>query len=232
MKVVILAGGRGTRLAEETDRIPKPMVEIGGRPILWHIMKGYDSFGFRDFVLACGYKSGVIKDYFDGFPGVSVVDTGLDTLTAGRLKRLTDWLPDDDFLVTYGDGVADVNIRELVAFHKAHGRLATVTAVRPPARFGSLTLDGDTVVEFSEKEQGSEGWINGGFLAFHRGVLDRISGDTSSLEYDVLRGLSEDRELAAFRHSGFWHPMDTLRDRIHLEEIWNSGAAPWKLWRD
>lgn len=257
MKVVILAGGRGTRLAEETGQIPKPMVEIGGRPILWHIMKSYDSYGFRDFVIACGYKGSVIKDYFDRFSAlnsdwttnltdgsrelrsaalpdwrVSVVDTGLDTLTAGRLKRLRDWLPDDVFLVTYGDGVANVNIRELVSFHRSHGRLATVTAVRPPARFGSLKLDGDSVVEFSEKEQGNEGWINGGFLVFEQSVLDRISGDSTSLEHDLLRSLSADGELTAYRHAGFWHPMDTLRDRVHLEDIWNSGAAPWKLWKD
>lgn len=255
MKVVILAGGRGTRLAEETARIPKPMVEIGGRPILWHIMKIYDNFGFRDFIVACGYKGAIIKDYFDRFPAinsdwtisladgrrqpahgplpdwtVTLADTGLDTMTAGRLRRLRQWITEDVFLVTYGDGVASVNIQDLVAFHHRHGRLATVTAVRPPARFGSLEIDGDLVSEFSEKEQSREGWINGGFFAFCRAVLDRVPGDTSSLEYNVLSELAAEGQLAAYRHTGFWHPMDTLRDRDHLEELWASGTAPWKVW--
>ncbi len=255
MKVVILAGGYGTRIAEETARIPKPMIEIGGRPILWHIMKIYDRFGYKDFIVACGYKGAVIKDYFDRFqainsdwtvrlsdgrrqpgPGavpdwiVAPVDTGLDTMTAGRLKRLGQWIGGDTFLATYGDGVANVDIGELVAFHRRHGRLATVTAVRPPARFGSLDLAGDLVSEFSEKAQGREGWINGGFFVFERGLLDRIAGDASSLEDDVLGVLASEGQLAAFRHEGYWHPMDTLRDRDHLERLWRAGTAPWKLW--
>lgn len=257
MKTVILAGGYGSRLAEETARVPKPMVEIGGRPILWHIMKIYESHGFNDFVVACGYKGSVIKDYFDRFAvlnsdwtvnlttdsrsmgparlpnwNVALVDTGLDTMTAGRLKRLRPWLDGDFFLATYGDGVANVNIRELVAFHRHHSRLATVTGVRPPARFGSLEMDGDLVTEFSEKEQGREGWINGGFFVLNREVLDRIPGDASSLEYGLLRDLAAEGQLAAFRHSGFWQPMDTLRDRNYLETLWAENAPPWKTWTD
>ena len=257
MKVVILAGGYGSRLAEETSRVPKPMVEIGGRPILWHIMKIYDAFGFRDFIVACGYKGAVIKDYFDrfrvlnsdwsisladgrrtpepvGLPNwtVAPVDTGLHTMTAGRLRRLRHWITEELFLATYGDGVADVNIEELVAFHRRQGRLATVTAVRPPARFGSLEIDGDCVTEFSEKEQGREGWINGGFFAFHRSILDRVHGDASSLELDLLRELAKEGQLAAYRHHGFWHPLDTLRDRNHLEQLWTAGSAPWKVWSE
>jgi glucose-1-phosphate cytidylyltransferase len=257
MQVIILAGGYGSRLLEETTRIPKPMVEIGGRPILWHIMKIYNSFGFKNFIIACGYKGTVIKDYFDRFSAlnsdwtisladgkrrlergalpdwnVTLVDTGLDTMTAGRLRRLKNWITDEHFLATYGDGVANIDVQKLVAFHRRHGRLATVTAVRPPARFGSLRITDDRVVEFSEKEQGREGWINGGFFVFHRSVLDRVASDASSLEYDVLRDLAEQEQLAAYCHDGFWHPMDTLRDRNHLDEQWATGAAPWKLWQD
>jgi glucose-1-phosphate cytidylyltransferase len=257
MQVVILAGGYGSRLLEETSRIPKPMVEVGGRPLLWHIMKIYDSCGFRDFIIACGYKGAVIKDYFDrfgalnsdwtvnlsdgtrrlktgGLPNwnVSLIDTGLDTMTGGRLRRLKPHITGDYFLATYGDGVANIDLAKLVAFHESHGRAATVTAVRPPARFGSLSIENDLVTEFSEKEQSREGWINGGFLVLTRSVLDRIAGDSSSLEYDLLRDLARDKQLAAYRHEGFWHPMDTLRDRQQLEHHWASGAAPWKMWRD
>lgn len=257
MKVVILAGGHGTRLSEETSRIPKPMVEIGGLPILLHIMKIYDSFGFKDFVVACGFKGAVIKEYFyrfavinsdwtinlaDGFRrqelgripewSVTLVDTGLNTMTGGRLRRLRHYITDELFLVTYGDGVADVNIQKLVEFHEGHGRLATVTAVRPPARFGHLEINGDLVTEFSEKAQAGEGWINGGFLVLHKSVLDRIAGDESSLEHELLRDLASENQLAAYRHDGFWLPMDTLRDRNLLEQLWAAGSAPWKIWPD
>ncbi len=257
MQVVILAGGYGSRLLEETSRVPKPMVEVGGRPLLWHIMKIYDSYGFRDFIIACGYKGAVIKDYFDrfgalnsdwtinladgarqfktgGLPNwsVSLIDTGLDTMTGGRLRRLKQNITGKYFLATYGDGVANIDLTKLIAFHESHGCAATVTAVRPPARFGSLLIENNLVTEFSEKEQSREGWINGGFLVLTRSVLDRITGDNSSLEYDLLRGLARDKQLAAYCHDGFWHPMDTLRDRQQLEDHWATGSAPWKMWRD
>ncbi len=257
MKVVILAGGFGSRLAEETRAVPKPMVEIGGRPMLWHIMNIYAAAGYGDFVIACGYKGEVIKDYFDRFAArnsdwtlalatgkregvrglvpdwrVSPVDTGYATLTGGRLRRLRDWLGTGTFLATYGDGVANVDLGALVEFHRRHGRLASVTAVHPPARFGALELDGPLVREFSEKPQSREGWINGGFFVFEPTVLDRIAGDESSLEHDLLRALAAAGELAAFRHEGFWHPMDTLRDRQQLDAMWAAGRAPWKTWSD
>ena len=255
MKTVILAGGMGSRLAEETERIPKPMVEIGGPPILWHIMKIYSSFGFREFVIAVGYKGELIKDYFLNYyyrrndfsirfdSGelqvhngriddwiVHVIDTGLETQTGGRIRRLSDWIGDDTFLLTYGDGVADVDIRRLVDFHRSHGRLATVTAVRPPARFGGLSFDGDLVCDFIEKPQIGEGWINGGFFVLEPRVLDYIDGDDSIFEREPLERLSADQQLVAFRHDGFWQCMDTVRDRQLLEALWRSDTVPWKTW--
>jgi len=255
MKVVILAGGLGTRLSEETVVRPKPMVEIGGRPILWHIMQIYAAAGFDDFVIASGYKGEVIREYFHLFAVrhsdyrlrlrdgalewlnerapdwlVSMVDTGMTTMTGGRLRRLRPTLGDQTFMLTYGDGVGNIDIAALLAFHRAHGRLATVTAVRPPARFGGLTLDGDTVSEFSEKPQTGEGWINGGFFVFEPAIFDHLVDDETILERMPLERLSEQRQLMAYRHDGFWQPMDTLRDRQLLESLWASGAAPWKVW--
>jgi glucose-1-phosphate cytidylyltransferase len=255
MKVVLLAGGFGSRLSEHTEARPKPMIEIGPYPILWHIMNIYASHGFNEFIVACGYKGEVIKDYFHSFylrhsdyvvslkDGVqevvrseapdwkiALVDTGLHSMTGGRLARLRSWLGDATFMVTYGDGVGDVNIRALVAFHRAQKRLATVTAVRPPARFGGLTLEGEMVREFSEKPQSGEGWINGGFFVFEREVLDYINDDKMSLEREPLERLAAQGQLAAYRHEGFWHPMDTLRDKRTLEALWEGGQAPWKTW--
>jgi glucose-1-phosphate cytidylyltransferase len=257
MKAIILAGGLGTRLSEETVLKPKPMVEIGGRPILWHIMQIYSSHGFNHFVVACGYKGEVIKEYFRDYffresdivislkdgsckavsscvPDLEIelVDTGLDTMTGGRLLSLKrkKAIGDGTFMVTYGDGVADVDIKSLVAFHRAHGKLATITAVRPPARFGGLVLDGDRVVEFSEKPQTGEGWINGGFFVFEPGIVDYITNDQTSLERDPLERLAADGQLMSFCHAGFWQPMDTLREKQLLESLWSSGKAPWKTW--
>jgi len=256
MRVVILAGGRGTRLAEETGTRPKPMVEIGGRPILWHIMSVYAAYGHSDFLVACGYKGGMIKQYFHQYAvlhsdyvvnlktgavkvvnphpldwTVGVIDTGLDTMTGGRLRRLKPYLT-DTFLVTYGDGVGNVDIGKLVAFHKAHGKLATVTAVRPPARFGDLAMEGDLVRKFAEKPQTGEGWINGGFFVLEPEVLDRIEGDDISLEREPLEGLAREGQLHAYRHEGFWQPMDTVREKQLLEDLWSSGRAPWKVWTE
>jgi glucose-1-phosphate cytidylyltransferase len=255
IKVVILAGGFGTRLAEETSLRPKPMLEIGGKPILWHIMNIYGSRGFKEFIIACGFKGEVIKEYFHNFfvynsdllvnlrdgshetgnsnaPDwqVRLVDTGLYTLTAGRLRRLKPYLTDETFMVTYGDGVANIDVSALLAFHRAHGRLATVTAVAPPARFGSLLLDGDLVRCFSEKPQTGEGRINGGFFVFESAVLDYMERDDMALEREPLERLAADGQLMAFRHTGFWHPMDTLRDKQLLESLWASGEAPWMVW--
>jgi glucose-1-phosphate cytidylyltransferase len=255
LKVVLLAGGRGTRLAEETSIRPKPMVEIGGKPLLWHIMSLYASHGQRDFLVACGYRGELIKEYFRGAylassdfvidlndGGIDVlkssrldwkvglVDTGLDTMTGGRLLRLRQYLGAGTFMVTYGDGVGNVDISGLLEFHRAHGRLATVTAVHPPARFGDLTLDGDRVKNFAEKPQAHEGWINGGFFVFEPGVLGYIAGDDVSLEQEPLARLAAEGQLMAFRHSGFWQPMDTLREKQLLESLWHSGKAPWKTW--
>jgi glucose-1-phosphate cytidylyltransferase len=256
MKVVILAGGRGTRLAEETTRRPKPMVEIGGKPILWHIMKIYASHDYKDFLVACGYKGEMIKEYFHNYfihnsdymidlrDGsrqivktngddwrIGVIDTGMDTMTGGRILRLRPYLCEERFMVTYGDGVSNIDIQALEAFHEAHGRLATVSAVRPPARFGGLTLNGDTVSEFSEKPQAGEGWINGGFFVFEAGVFDYLKDDETILERAPLERLAADRQLKAFRHDGFWQPMDTIRDKQLLEDSWNTGKAPWKIWQ-
>jgi glucose-1-phosphate cytidylyltransferase len=255
MKTVILAGGLGTRLSEETGTRPKPMVEIGGRPILWHLMSIYSGHGFDEFVVACGYKGEVIKQYFNDYlhhqsdwfvdlgsgrqtivtkrtPDwrVHLIDTGADTLTGGRLLQVRDLLT-ETFMVTYGDGLGDVDITALVAFHRAHGRLATVTAVHPPARFGAIELDGDQVAVFSEKRQTNVGWINGGFLVFEPAVLELIEGPYSSLESDVLELLADKGELMAFRHDGFFQPMDTLREKKMLEDLWATGDAPWLVRR-
>jgi glucose-1-phosphate cytidylyltransferase len=255
MKVVILAGGFGTRLQEETALKPKPMVEVGGRPLLWHIMHIYASYGYREFIVALGYKGEIIKNFFlnylylssdfsislatghvqvhDGHVedwSVHLVDTGSNTATGGRLKRLAPWLQDEPFMMTYGDGVANVCIADLVEFHERHGRLATVTAVRPPARFGGLTFEGDLVTSFEEKSALGEGWINGGFFVLQPEVLDYIEGDTTLWEHEPLERLALDRQLAAFRHTGFWHPMDTLRDVRFLETLWEQHHAPWKVW--
>jgi glucose-1-phosphate cytidylyltransferase len=254
MRVVILAGGRGTRLAEETITRPKPMVEIGGKPLLWHIMQIYASYGYNDFLVACGYKGEMIKEYFhnyfihntdyfislrDGTREVintngidwriGMIDTGIETMTGGRILRLRRWVGAETFMVTYGDGVSDVDIAALVAFHRRHGRLATVTAVRPPARFGALALEGDRVAEFSEKPQAGEGWINGGFFVFEPEVLAYLEDDRTILEREPLERLAREGQLTAYCHPGFWQPMDTLRDRQLLEALWASGA-PWKRW--
>jgi glucose-1-phosphate cytidylyltransferase len=235
MKVVFLAGGRGTRLAEETEVRPKPMVEIGEHPILWHLMKHYAHFGFKEFVVALGYKGEAIRRYFaDGARAedweLHLVDTGLETQTGGRVRRLGALLRDGTFMVTYGDGVSDVDLRALLRFHRAQGRMATVTAVRPPARFGGLRLDGDRAVEFIEKPQIGEGWINGGFMVFEPALLDEISGDETVLEADVLSRLAARGQLSAYRHERFWQCMDTLREKRLLQSLWQQGRAPWKLW--
>ena len=256
MKVVILAGGLGTRLAEETEVRPKPMVEIGGRPILWHIMKTYSHYGFNEFFIALGYKGEIIKRYFldyynlNGSMTVNLVNgkteildneccedwtvhlmnTGQDTLTGGRVKRLEPYLQDATFMVTYGDGVSDVNIQELVRFHKSHGKLGTVTAVRPPARYGELIFDVDSTVEFSEKPQTHAGWINGGFLVFEPEVLNYLGRDDSIMELDALEHLAKEKQLVGYKHDGFWQCMDTLRDKRQLEAAWESGNPPWKVW--
>lgn len=252
MRTVILAGGAGTRLAEETQVKPKPMVEIGGRPILWHIMRHYASYGFSEFIVALGYKSEVIKSYFVDYCRmqssmtvqlaqgqvelhggdrdewtVHLIDTGLNTQVGGRLKRVSRWVSDGTFMATYGDGVAGLNLRELLDFHRRHGRLATLTAVRPPARFGALSLDGDMVQTFSEKPQAGEGWINGGFFVLEPEVLDYIDGDETIFEHEPLERLARDGQLAAYRHDGFWQCMDTMRDVRLLQTLWDSGEAPW-----
>lgn len=256
MKVVILAGGRGTRLAEETTTRPKPMVEIGGKPILWHIMKHYGCFGYKEFLIACGYKGEMIKEYFHNYfihnsdyiidlrDGtrqvvksngddwkVGVIDTGQETMTGGRILRLKSWVGSEPLLVTYGDGVGSVDIGSLVEFHKSHGKIATVTAVRPPARFGGLNIEGDQVTEFTEKPQAGGGWINGGFFVFEPEIFNYLVDDKTILERDPLERLAADRQLMAFKHAGFWQPMDTIRDKEFLEECWVSGRAQWKIWK-
>ena len=256
MKTIILAGGLGTRLSEETELRPKPMVEIGGRPILWHIMKSYAHYGFNDFSIALGYRGEMIKRFFldyrlitsslsvsladekvDWFMGheedwtVDLIDTGVDTQTGGRLKRLIPTIERDTLMMTYGDGVSDINIRDLVKFHRAHGKLATITAVRPPARFGSLTIDGDNVIAFAEKPQAGEGWINGGYFVFEPEVANYIAGDETYLEREPLERLAKEGQLVAFRHSGYWQPMDTKRDLEMLRERWERGDAPWRVWK-
>ena len=255
MKLVILAGGLGTRLSEETTVRPKPMVEIGGRPILWHIMKLYSRYGINEFIICLGYKGYYVKEYFANYFlhmsdltidignnsievhqsradqwRVTLVDTGAETMTGGRLKRVRTHIGDETFCMTYGDGVADINIHDLIQFHRAHGLPATVTAVRPPARFGALDLRGDVVDGFVEKPLGDGSWINGGFFVLAPEVLDRIDGDATVWEQEPLSGLARDGALAAFKHEGFWQPMDTLRDKKLLEDLWLSGDAKWRVW--
>lgn len=254
-KVVILAGGLGTRLAEETEVKPKPMVEIGEKPILWHIMKHYSHYGFKEFFIALGYKSEFIKRYFLDYYTLNgsmtidfssgkvemknkecedwllhLMDTDIQTNTGGRVKRLEPYLREGTFMVTYGDGVCNVDLMDLLRFHYSHKRIATVTAVRPPARFGGLIFDGDMVADFTEKPQIGEGWINGGFLVFEPDIFDYLEGDQSSLEADMLERLAADHQLAAYKHDGFWQCMDTLRDKRLLEGLWRDGRAPWKVW--
>jgi glucose-1-phosphate cytidylyltransferase len=257
MKVVILAGGRGTRLSEETTVRPKPMVEIGEQPIMWHIMKIYSHYGFNDFVICLGYKGNVIKEYFYNYfihesdielnlatrdfktlknpPEqwkVTLVNTGLDTMTGGRIKRIKDHIGDETFMMTYGDGLSDLNIGSLVDYHKAHSKYATVTAVKPPGRFGAISLQENGLVsQFTEKPRGDGSFINGGFFVLEPAIFDYIEGDGTIWEQEPLRKLSRDNQLMAFRHDGFWKAMDTMRDKIELKNLWNSGNAPWKVWK-
>ena len=233
MKVVILAGGYGTRISEESHLRPKPMIEIGGKPILWHILKIYSAHGINDFIICCGYKGEKIKEYFsniDSSPfNIELVDTGLDTMTGGRLKRIKNHV-NDTFCVTYGDGLSDVNLNNLVTFHKEKKSLATLTAIHPPERFGVLNLSGDYVTEFHEKHTGESSWINGGFFVFEPEIFDYLQNDSTVLERAPLETLAKEQKLSAFKHNGFWHPMDTLRDKKHLEDLWTSEKAPWKIW--
>lgn len=258
MKVVILAGGLGTRLMEETEARPKPMVEIGGKPILWHIMKIYEAYGYNDFVLCLGYKAQSIKEYFlnyylynsdvsidieknkvdvhfsnsESFK-VTLVDTGLTTNTAGRIKKIQKYVKDETFMLTYGDGVADIDINKLVEFHKSHGKLATLTSIQTPGRFGNIEMDEDGKVHhFVEKPQGDGMWINGGFFVLEPGIFKYLEGDMDAIQWEnvPLKEIANAGELAAYKHSGFWKPMDALRDRIELEQLWSSGEAKWKIW--
>jgi len=257
MKTVILAGGYGTRLSEETELKPKPLVEIGGKPILWHIMKIYSSYGLNDFVICLGYKGYLIKEYFYNYflhnsdvtidvknnklkilnqksePWtVTLVDTGKDTVTGGRLKRVSKYLGNKDFCFTYGDGVSDVNIKKLIKFHKKNKKLATVTAIKPPEKFGILKIDKDNIVEgFFEKQQGLDKYINGGFFVLSPKVIKFISGDNISWEREPMEHLAKIKQLSSYKHRGFWHPMDTLRDKRYLEDLWSSGKANWKIWK-
>lgn len=255
MKVVLLAGGLGTRLTEETEIRPKPMVEIGGRPILWHIMKHYAHYGFQEFLVALGYKGEYIKRYFLDYytlngsmtldlasgevqPQVKecenwklhLLDTGVQTNTGGRLKRLEPYLGNETFMITYGDGVSNIDLQRLLEFHKSHGKWVTVSAVRPPARFGGLVIEGDLVANFTEKPQAGEGWINGGFLVMEPQVFKYLTNDSAGLEVELLERLAADGQLAAYRHYDFWQCMDTLRDKYNLENFWQSGNSPWKVW--
>lgn len=254
MKAVLLAGGLGTRISEESASRPKPMIEVGGKPIIWHIMKMYAAHGINEFIVCCGYKGYVIKEYFANYflhqsdvtidlannsievhhkkaePWkVTLVDTGEETQTGGRLKRVADYI-DGDFCMTYGDGVGSVDLTALLQFHQSHGKLATMTAVQPPGRFGALQLNGNQIQSFVEKPQGDGGWINGGFFVLNPKVLEQISSDATLWEQEPLQNLAKQGELQAFFHSGFWQPMDTLRDKNHLESLWASGKAPWKMW--
>lgn len=255
MKVVILAGGLGTRISEESHLRPKPMIELGGRPILWHIMKIYSQYGLNDFVICCGYKGYMIKEYFANYfmhvsdvtfnlrenkmqihsstsePwSVTLVDTGENTMTGGRIKRIAPYLDQDDFCLTYGDGVSDINIKDLIEFHKKHGRKATLTATQPPGRFGALSLEGTQIKSFKEKPMGDGNWINGGFFVLNKSVIDLISDDSTVWEQEPLEKLAEANQLQAFFHNGFWQPMDTLRDKTYLEKLLSDGKAPWKKW--
>lgn len=257
MKVVILAGGLGTRISEESHLRPKPMIEIGGRPILWHIMKGFSHYGLNDFVICLGYKGYVVKEYFAHYMihesdvtfdftdrvkpiihqhaaepwRVTLVGTGIDTMTGGRLKRAAPYLDGKPFILTYGDGVSDINIRELVAFHQSHGKEATVTAVQPSGRFGAITMgESSLVTGFCEKPKGDGSWVNGGFFVFQPEALERIAGDATVLEKEPLERMAASGELMAYAHRGFWQAMDTMRDRHTLEEYWKTGRAPWKVW--
>jgi glucose-1-phosphate cytidylyltransferase len=234
LKAVILAGGLGTRISEESDLKPKPMIEIGGKPILWHIMKIYAHYGINDFIICCGYKGEIIKEYFEDFKSepwnVQTIDTGLETMTGGRLKRIEKEI-DDTFCMTYGDGVSDVNLNDLIVFHKKNQLIGTLTAIHPPERFGVLDLSGNYVTAFHEKHRGGESWINGGFFVFEKEIFDYIkNGDATTLERDPFETLAKERKLTAFKHEGFWHPMDTLRDKRYLEKLWVSGDALWKKW--
>jgi len=258
MKVVILAGGLGTRLSEETDLKPKPMVEIGGKPILWHIMKIYSFYGFNDFIICLGYKGYVIKEYFANYflhqsdttidlstnkmevhnckaePWkITLLDTGLNTMTGGRIKRVQKFIGSETFMLTYGDGVADINIHSLLEFHKNHGRHATISSVQPLGRYGALDIaDDDAVHSFMEKPRGDRSWVNGGFFVLEPDVFEYISGDEITWEKEPLENLAKDGQLSAYRHKGFWKCMDVIRDKIELENLWNSGNAPWKKWND
>ena len=256
MQVVILAGGLGTRISEETSSRPKPMIEIGGKPILWHIMKMYSAHGFKDFIICCGYKGYMIKEYFANYflhmsdvtfdmvnnnsiqihqqhvePWkITLIDTGENTLTGGRLKRVSQYLGSEDFCFTYGDGLGDVDLTKLISFHRAHGKMASITAVQPPGRFGALDLGGNSVRSFVEKPHGDGMYINGGFFVLSHKVIELIDDDSTIWEKNPLEALSSRGELQAFKHSGFWQPMDTMRDKQHLEELWATGKAPWKMW--
>jgi len=255
MKVVILAGGLGTRISEVTHLKPKPMIEIGGKPILWHIMKSYSAFGINDFVICCGYKGYMIKEYFANYflhtsdvtfdmknnkmevhrksaePWkVTLVDTGLETMTGGRLKKVQDFVDDETFCFTYGDGVSNVDISKLIEFHNNSNTLATVTAVQPPGRFGTLDITGNKITNFEEKPAGDGNWINGGFFVLEPKIFDYIDGDSTIWERQPLENLANDKQLSAFRHSNFWQPLDTLRDKNYLESLWTSNKAPWKIW--
>jgi len=258
MIAVILAGGLGTRLSEETELKPKPMIEIGQRPMLWHIMKIYSNYGINDFIICCGYKGYVIKEYFANYSlymsditlslnndnikvhhsnaeswNVTLIDTGTDSMTGGRLKRVSKYLKNENaFCFTYGDGLANINISDLISFHLSHGKLATITATIPPARFGALKLGkGNTVESFQEKPDGDGNWVNGGFFVLNPDIIDNIKGDYSIFESDTLTELAKNNQLVAYKHSGFWQPMDTLREKNLLNELWSKGIAPWKIWK-
>jgi len=257
MKAVILAGGFGTRISEETTVRPKPMVEVGDKPILWHIMKIYHAHGIRDFVICCGFKGFAIKEYFANYMvhasdvtfdtntreveihrtsaedwRVTLIDTGMETMTGGRLKRVREYLGDETFCMTYGDGVSDIDVTDLIRFHKEQDRLATMTAVQPPGRFGAFSLgESETRVDhFREKPKGDNAWVNGGFFVLEPAVIDYIEGDSTTWEADPMERLASEGQLSAYKHAGFWQPMDTLRDRMYLENLWNSGSPPWKKW--
>jgi glucose-1-phosphate cytidylyltransferase len=257
MQLVLLAGGLGTRLSEETTVRPKPMVEIGGMPVLWHIMKIYSAHGINDFIVCSGYKGHMIKEYFASYYmrmadvtfdlrsnrvtmhdkegaepwSVTVVDTGADTMTGGRLRRAAPYIKDETFCLTYGDGVSNIDITALIAFHKQHGKRATLTAVQPGGRFGMITLEGDQITHFKEKPVGDGGWVNGGYFVLQRDVIEYIDGDSTVWENGPLQRLAHEGQLCAYQHPGFWQPMDTLRDKDLLEQYWRSGKAPWKVWR-